>query len=149
MGRQWLRKFSLTVEFFKMLNTMCFTPGTWYFKWRSLFWSHENFQKSRESFYWKLLRSCVKKSFIQRHDCECRKEPKVREKNRFQYYSAGNFVDILILVISGILTRAFKEKRYIVVIINHCTKCPEAILFISSKNVNCVWNVRTELNIMF
>ncbi|GFV25099.1 retrovirus-related Pol polyprotein from transposon 412 [Trichonephila clavipes] len=82
-------------------------------------------QKVRERFYWKNVRSDVKKCCRICDPCAARKGPKKPTRGRQQLYNVGAPFDRIAFAILGSLPRSSDDKN-ILVAMDYFTKWPEA-----------------------
>ncbi|GBM49181.1 Retrovirus-related Pol polyprotein from transposon 412 [Araneus ventricosus] len=83
--------------------------------------------KSRERFYWDLLRDDVEKWCRECHACGARNGPKTRTRGRLQRYNVGSPFERMALDILEPFPVTTKGNRYVLVLMDYFTIRPEAI----------------------
>ncbi|GBO29547.1 hypothetical protein AVEN_15868-1 [Araneus ventricosus] len=83
--------------------------------------------KTREQFYWDRLRADVEKWCKECHACGARKGPKTRSEGRLQRCNVDAPFERMTLDILGPFPVTTKGNRYVLVLMDYFTECPEAI----------------------
>ncbi|GBM51783.1 hypothetical protein AVEN_109826-1 [Araneus ventricosus] len=83
--------------------------------------------KIRDRFYWDRLRADIEKWRRECYACGARKGPQKRTKGRLQRYNVRKPFERMALDILGPSPVTTKGNRYVLVLMDYFTKCPEAI----------------------
>ncbi|MBJ5510257.1 hypothetical protein JGG51_24020 [Salmonella enterica subsp. enterica serovar Meleagridis] len=82
-------------------------------------------EKVKERFYWLRCRSDVENWCRRCDTCASRKGPKTRSRGRLQVYNVGAPFGRIAVDVMGPLPRTEKGNRYVLVVMDCFTNCPE------------------------